>query len=91
MYYSDVKKYYFSQIKDPEMDRLIAEFQSQQVTLEGYARAHQRCMDYAYEMCHKSGIANVNTPLAARKGVPRWNPGTGNPAGFRLEYIGERE
>ncbi|UCG63658.1 MAG: ABC transporter substrate-binding protein [Deltaproteobacteria bacterium] len=87
MYHSDVKTFYFSQIKDPEMDRLIDEFNAQ-VTLEGYIEATRRCMDHAYEMFYKSGLASVNIPFATAKDVPKWDCGRGNVDSYRFEYIG---
>lgn len=85
--YSDVKKYYFSHIVDPELDRLIDEY-DKQVTAEGLIKASQRCMDRVLEMAYRSGIANVSIPFATRKEVPKWNCGRGNTDSYRFEYVG---
>ena len=72
---------------DPELDRLIDEFDSQ-ATIEGYIRATRKCEERVLEMFYKSGIVNTNILFAASKEVPKWDCGKGNVDSYRFEYIG---
>jgi len=85
--HSDVKKFYFSHVADPEMDRLIDEHDNQ-VTLKGLVEASHKCMDRVLEMFYRSGIATVDIPFATRKDVPKWSSGRGNTDSYRFEYVG---
>jgi ABC-type transport system substrate-binding protein len=87
LFYSDVKKFYFSQTSDTELDKLIDEF-DKQVTLDGYIAATRKCEEYVLKMFYKSGIVNVNIPFATQKDVPSWNCGKGNIDSFFFETIG---
>jgi peptide/nickel transport system substrate-binding protein len=87
MFSSDIKKNTFSQTVDPELDRLIDEFDSQ-ATIEGYIRTTRKCEERVLEMFYKSGIVNTNILFAASKDVPKWDCGKGNVDSYRFEYIG---
>ena len=87
IFHSNVKRFYFSQTADNELDQLIEKF-DKQVTLDGYISATRKCEERVLEMLYKSGIANVNIPFATRKDVPAWNCGKGNIDSFRFESIG---
>jgi len=89
IYHSDVKKFYFSQTADPEMDRLIEEF-DKQITLKGYIEATRKCVEHVLANFYKSGVANTSLLFATNKETPEWEIGRGIDS-YRFEYIGAKK
>jgi len=85
--HSDVKKYYFSHVADPKVDRLIEQFEAQG-DLKSYIEASRKIMDRVLEMYYRSTVCSVGVPFATNKEVPEWNRGKGNTDCYRFEYIG---
>ena len=83
---SDVKRYVFSQTKDPELDRLINNLYDQ-VTIEAYLKSERMCGKWMADHYYTSGIASVGSLFATSKMVPGWNLG-GDSYNFHFEYLG---
>ena len=83
---SDTKTYQFSQIQDPEMDRLIDRL-SAEVTAKGFMEAERKCTEWVMANFYNTGIASVNALFSSRKDVPAWALGK-NAYSYRFEYIG---
>lgn len=88
--HSDVELYYFSHVADPEIDRLIEEWEVQ-FNREDYIAASRKLMDRVLEMFYRSAICSVSVPFATSEDVPAWICGVGNTDMFRFEYIGATE
>lgn len=89
IFHSDIKKYPFSQTQDPEMDRLMDEFNAQ-LTMEGYCAAERKCVERVLSQYYNSGIASIGALFATGKDVPEWDPGH-NTYAYRFEYVGARK
>jgi hypothetical protein len=85
MYYSTAL---YSHTKDPQIDKLIEDFESQPTT-EGYIKGGQKIMDYVLANFYATGICTTHELFAVSKKIPPWEMGKG-VASFRWEYIGER-
>jgi peptide/nickel transport system substrate-binding protein len=76
----------FSHKKDPNLDKLIEEFEGQR-TMEGYIAAGQKAVDYIMENFYSTGICSTHELFAMSKNVPIWEMGKGVDS-YRWEYIG---
>ena len=88
IYGSDIKTFQFSQIQDPEMDRLMKAI-SDQVSLRGYIEAERKATEWIMANYYNSGIASVSALFSTRKDVPGWALGKDAYA-YRFEYIGAK-
>lgn len=86
---SDFKKSQFSQVQDPEMDKLMVDLFAQR-TAQGYFEYERKCGKRVYEQYYNTGIASVGTVFATRKDVPEWNFGK-DSYNFHFEYIGAKK
>jgi len=78
----------YSHKKDPQIDRMIEEFEAQPTT-EGYITGAQKIMDYVLANFYSTGICTTHELFASGKKVPLWEMGKG-VGSFRWEYIGEK-
>jgi peptide/nickel transport system substrate-binding protein len=78
----------YSHKKDPQIDRLIEDFETK-ASMEEYITSAQKIMDYVLENFYSTGICTTHELFAANKKVPMWEMGKG-VGSFRWEYIGEK-
>ncbi|NNG01205.1 MAG: ABC transporter substrate-binding protein [Desulfobacteraceae bacterium] len=84
MYASDAL---YSHTKDPVMDQLIGDFESE-TSSEGYIEGARKIMDYVLENAYATGICTTHELHAMSKDVPVWEMGKG-VGSYRWEYIGK--
>ena len=77
----------YSHTKDPELDRLIENFEAQ-TNLPGYIESSQKAMDYFLANYYGTGICTTDELYALSKKMPTWNMGKGM-ASYRWEYAGK--
>jgi len=77
----------WSHTADPELDKLIEDFNNQ-ITLEGYGKAAQRVMDYVVDNYYHTGLFSTHEFLASNPKVPKWPLGRNTYGSCRFEYIG---
>ena len=83
---SDIKTNQFSNMQDPEMDRLIDNIHAQS-TVKGWIEAEQKATEYLLANFYNTGISSVSALFVTRKDIPGWNLGKGAYS-YRFEYIG---
>jgi peptide/nickel transport system substrate-binding protein len=77
----------YSHYRDPVIDKLIEEFETQ-TTTEGYKAGGQKIMDHVLDNFYASGICTTHELYALGEGVPRWEMGKG-VGSYRWEYMGK--
>jgi hypothetical protein len=89
IYHSDITKNFFSQTKDPILDKLIDKNERVR-TLEEHIKTDRECFERAREMFYKSGIASTSISFVSNKNVPEWNMGKTIDT-FRFEFVGAKK
>jgi peptide/nickel transport system substrate-binding protein len=78
----------FGHIRDPQMDRMIEEFESKSTTIDKYISNSQRLMEYVLDKSYSTGICTADVLFANDKKIPDWEMGKGVTS-YRWEYIGK--